>query len=127
MKSNALQAKLRISQSADIYEQEADRVAEQLTDLSLDHVIPRTDKRKEEEEKVNRNCKVCEMKKQDTKGLAISRKPSNESSPTVSNENASKISKDLSSGGSSLDIHTRELMNSRFGYDFSNVKIHTGP
>ena len=28
--------------------------------------------------------------------------------------------------GFSLDNYTRELMESRFGYDFSQIRIHTG-
>ena len=43
----------------------------------------------------------------------------------ASNETTNKISNVRSSGGSSLDNDTRELMESRFGYDFSRVRIHT--
>ena len=38
---------------------------------------------------------------------------------------ASSISEAIGSGGDSLDSRTRALMESRFGYDFHQVRIHT--
>ncbi len=46
---------------------------------------------------------------------------------TASPATESKIDSMRKSGGMPLDNSTREFMESRMGYDFSDVRIHTGP
>jgi len=58
--------------------------------------------------------------------LKISRKPSTVSDFEANEEDTDKINNVLSSGGSSLDSDTKEFMEPRFGYDFGNVRIHSG-
>ena len=65
------------------------------------------------------------MKKEDEeKKLHISRKPSTSSNFEASSDVTNKINNVRSEVGSSFDNDTRELMESRFGYDFSGVRIH---
>jgi hypothetical protein len=59
--------------------------------------------------------------------LNISRKPSTVSfNLEEDDEITNGIDNIRSSSGSSLDSDTRDFMKSRFGYDFSNVRIHAG-
>jgi hypothetical protein len=120
-----LQPKLKVSQPGDEYEQEADRFAEQVMRMSIssDLVMPKGSTK--DDGMINRKCDACEMKEKkeeedEEKQLIISRKPSTKSSPEPHNE----ISNVQSTGSSSLDPHTKDFMQSRFGYDFSNVRIH---
>ena len=141
---NNIQPKLKVSQPGDIYEQEADRVAEKVM-MSMPSVpffysaaqpIGRTPKGKA----IDKKCAACEMKGQGEKKeeeeekkeqLNISRKPSTASSSSYSSWEANdQVALQISSirsgsGGSSLDPLTRDFMETRFGgYDFGNVRIH---
>ena len=69
---------------------------------------------------IQRKCAHCEeeekeklQRKEGSNGAAASEAP-----PIVSEA--------INSGGESMDDEARSFMENRFGYDFSNVKIHTG-
>src|SRR5215212_8558685 len=119
------QPKLKVSQPNDAYEQEADKLAENLMSMTNDNPIASTLSHKEE--KIDRKCATCEMKEKEKKEekLKISRKPSNTPILEESDEISNEISNIRSDSGIPLDRSTREFMESRFGYDFSNVRIHT--
>ncbi len=85
-----IQTKLAINRSGDQYEQEADRITEQITGMSEHHVSRQT---------------------QDSGQARTS---------TVS----PIVSEVLSSPGQPLETETRTFMESRFGYDFSKVRVH---
>jgi hypothetical protein len=123
-KIGILQPKLKISQPGDAYEQEADKVADQvmrMPDSSDSFMSRKTTKH----EGIYRKCTACEMKDEvDEEDLNISRKPLNVSNLEVSDYVANEINNIRSSGGSSLDSSTKDFMESRFGYDFSTVRIH---
>lgn len=119
-----IQPKLKISQPRDVYEQEADRIAEEILGMpiSSDPAVPVANVGREQ---IGRKCATCEMKeREEEKHLNISRKPSAKSNPEASNQVTSEINNVLSNGGSSLDSSTKEFMEPRFGYDFSNVRVH---
>jgi hypothetical protein len=128
----SVQPKLKVSQPGDAYEQEADRVAERVTTMMM--IPPHSDSAAslvaEREGEVYNECSFCKMERvekdrQDT--IERSRKPSLMPNLKVKGEvTNTKIASVGSSGGSPLDAYTREYMESRFGYDFSKVKIHTG-
>jgi hypothetical protein len=108
IKSSALQAKLRIGQPNDIYEQEADRVAEQVTrmpDPALQCRCPRCD--------------------EDEKEVLQTKKSSGQPSLTQGQDVPPIIQDVLRSPGQPLDSATRAFMEPRFGHDFSGVRIHT--
>ena len=122
-----IQTKLKISQPGDVYEQEADRVAEQVMRMSSPKEIT-TSTLTNKEKRIDRKCGTCEMKKEreEEENLNIRRKPSATSNFETGNEVTNKISNIRSSGGSALDANTREFMELSFGkYDFSKVRIHT--
>lgn len=105
-----LQTKLTVNQPGDVYEQEADQVAEQAMRMivpspSMVPVMPADDESKDESllRKETGNTSV-----QGTTGA-----------PPIVNEV-------LNSGtGQALDGATRSIMEPRFGHDFSKVRVHT--
>jgi Domain of unknown function (DUF4157)/LysM domain len=126
-KIGILQPKLKIGQTGDENEQEADKVVGHITRMPTSDSIAQMISKKEES--IDRKCNACEMKEdkeEDEKQLRISPKPSTTCTLEGNEEITNEVNNVLSSGGSSLDASTRELMEPRFGYDFSNVKIYTG-
>jgi Domain of unknown function (DUF4157) len=131
IKINSIQPKLKISQPGDAYEQEADRVAEQILGMSTSDSI--TSLVQKDEKRMSRKCSECDMKKEDMEDerLSISRKPSTMVDYGYLNDDetdevANEINGSSSAAGSPLDADTKEFMQSRFGgYDFSKVRIHT--
>lgn len=135
------QPKLRISQPNDAYEQEADRVAEKVMAMSSMlpfsySAVPPTGgdaRSKAKGREIGlKKCTACQIKdqqqqQQENIEIEISRKPSHasnlEASDQVSNEIINSVLS--SSSGSPLDVSTKEFMESRFGYDFTKVRIHT--
>lgn len=119
-----IQPKLKVSQPDDPYEQEADRAAEQVmrmpaADTAMSHMTMK-------EKMIHRKCAACEAKEEEEeKSLNIDRKSSHESSWNATDEITSEISNILSSNGSLLDVDAKGFMESRFGYDFSDVRIHS--
>ncbi len=126
-KIGIIQPKLKISQTGDEIEEEADKVVGQIMRMPTSDSIVQMISNKEEG--IGRKCDACEMKEdkeEDEKQLRISPKPSTTSTLEGNEEITNEVNNVLSSGGSSLDASIREFMEPRFGYDFSNVKIHTG-
>src|SRR5512146_1920634 len=106
-----LQAKLKVGAPNDRYEQEADRMAEQvmrMPDLVLKvNAAPAT---------VQRKCAEC---KEEDETRQLQRKESTAAAgmaPPIVHEA-------LSSAGHPLDAATRAFMEPRFGHDFSQVRI----
>lgn len=108
IKIHNMQAKLKVSQPNDPFEQEADHIAEQVMSMSSNQV--------------NRKCTSCHMK--DEK-IDIHRKSNSFDGLEVSDNIAQDIGNIQNSGGSTLDGSTRGVMESRFGFDFGNVRIHS--
>jgi hypothetical protein len=86
-----IQTKLAINRPGDQYEQEADRIAEQITDMSEPKVFLQTS-----DSDISQSSAV----------------------PPI-------VYEVLSSLGQPLEAGTRTFMESRFGHDFSNVRVHT--
>jgi hypothetical protein len=108
-----VQAKLSVSQPGDVYEEEADRVA--------DHVMRMA------EPTVQRACAPCAAggapcpKCEEESGI-VQRKVGSSDHHATADDN-------LMNGvgpGQPLDVTTRSFMEPRFGVDFSNVRVHTG-
>jgi Domain of unknown function (DUF4157) len=106
------QPKLSIGSPDDIYEKEADAMADQVMRMSMPEPISFSSAKNT----VNRKCSECEQEEK------LHRKESSSDSTSV----APPIVHDVinSSYGKSLDESTRSFMEPRFNYDFSNVKIH---
>jgi len=138
-----IQAKLTIGQPNDVYEQEADRVAEQVMSMSsaatptvqrqaeeeeteeiqtkplAETITPLVQRQAdlEEDEPIQAKCENCEAEEPIQRfadGTA-------QAQPDLENRlNASQ------GGGSALPDDVRSFMEPRFGADFSQVRVHTG-
>ena len=112
--SNSIQAKLKTSTPGDAFEREAERVADQVVHLP--------------EHQLQRHCG------------SKSNCPSEREQPTLGKEQLQTksagqnelrgdappiVNEVLRSSGRPLDANTRDFMESRFGYDFSGVRLHT--
>src|SRR5829696_1243776 len=123
-KISILQPNLKVSKSGDAYEQEADRVAEQVLSMPMsDSIAP---KNTSKERGIDRKCSACEMAKGDKEDekLDVNRKPSSTSSLETTNKIANKINMIHSDAGMPLDLVIRRFMEPRIGHDFSKVRIH---
>lgn len=102
--TGAIQAKLEVNHPGDRWEQEADRVADQVVAASP----PR----------VQRRCRECE----EEETLQAKELPGRV--PQAAEAGAG--SRVLRGGGSPLPAPTRSFFESRFGRDFGDVRIHRG-
>lgn len=148
LQSGHLQAKFTVGQPNDKYEQEADRVADQVMRMpapKMQREINELDEDELEQGKIQtkplgstitpviqRLCAGCEEE--------LQRQPENEveeeeeeslqakeipgQTPEVSNELEGTINS-LRGGGQPLSNSAREYMEPRFGHDFSQVRVHT--
>ena len=117
-----IQPKLKVSQPGDIYEQEADRVANKVMKMSsLESLAAVT--ATDEDEKVNRKCKSCEDEEEEEK--KVQRKTNNTDGFKIPKDILQSIGNIGREGGLPLNVSTRTFMESRFGFDFSKVRIHT--
>ena len=119
-----IQTKLKVSQHDDIYEQEANRIAEQvMMQMSPSEslaAVTTTDK----DEKVNRKCKSCEDEEEEEKRM-VHRKTDNTTDGYQIPKDILRSIGNMGEGtGLPLDVSTRTFMESRFGFDFSKVRIH---
>ncbi|WHZ21128.1 MAG: hypothetical protein OJF47_000240 [Nitrospira sp.] len=94
----SIQAKLQISQPGDVYEQEADRVAERVVRGERVLSAPLT--------------ALPSIQRDD---VSISEA-----------QGLSSVNEALRSSGQPLDAATRAFMEPRFGHDFSQVRVHSG-
>jgi hypothetical protein len=109
-----VQPKLTIGAPHDAYEQEADRVAEQVTrapeaGVSLASAPPQ----------ISRKCADCEA---ETGEEELQRKPAN--ARAAGREAPALVNQVLGSPGRALDAASRAYFEPRFGRDFSRVRIH---
>ena len=102
LNSGAVQAKLTVSQPGDVYEQEADKVAEMIQ-LQAE---PEEEEEEEQEEE-------------------IQTQPA-ESWPTVAPENLETRINNARHIGQPMSESARASFEPQFGMDFSDVRIHTG-
>lgn len=94
-----LQMKLQVNNPGDIYEQEADRIADQVMALSAHHAVSGA-------------------------SLRIQRLSGQQNGKM--DEAPASVHHALVSPGRSLEPAFRQDMELRFGYDFSQVRVHTG-
>jgi len=139
IKSKALQAKLRIGQPGDVYEHEADRVADAVMRMPAPQKVSINNSRiqrasttfeenelkrqpieeeEEEEEKLQRQPaeEEEEEKKLQAKNVSVS-------NPVVDSVIENQIQY-MKGGGRSLSQGERAFFEPRLGYDFSDVRVH---
>ncbi|MGL5064754.1 MAG: DUF4157 domain-containing protein [Microcoleus sp.] len=107
-----IQTKLKISEPGDRYEQEADRIAGEVMRMPEPSVQRQVEWEEEEEEEMVQRKAIVNSISPVSEG-------SNES------EVPSIVHEVLRSPGQPLDPETLTFMESRFGHDFSQVRMHT--
>lgn len=111
----SVQPKLEINQPGDVYEQEADAMAEQVMRMK-DTAAPATFL-KPAAPSVQRKCAHC-----DEEEKKLHRKEASNAAPATT---SAAVTQTLQSAGRPLEAPTRSFMEARFGHDFSTVRIHT--
>jgi hypothetical protein len=117
LNSRVIQAKLTINEPGDEYEQEADRVAEQVMRMpdpgaTNEAAISRQGHR------VQRMCTEC-------KEEAIQAKGASGNAPPQAVPDAQSPISVMGSGSKPLPESVRSFFEPRFGYDFGQVRVHT--
>ncbi len=125
-----IQAKLRIGQPNDKYEQEADRVADEVMRMP-EPQVQRQPLEEEEEEIQTKPLaeqitplvqRQVEPEEEEKEEEWIQRKPERDYS-VVTDDVKKRLDK-AGGTGSPLPDNIREYMGSQFGYDFNEVKVH---
>ncbi|NJD51970.1 MAG: DUF4157 domain-containing protein [Candidatus Methanoperedens sp.] len=131
IRSGVLQAKLNVGQPGDIYEQEADRVAERV--MRMPHMQVQGSRGTEVSghgHPIQRKCPGCNKGTKTAKEEEDEKLLKKEASGTTPGVQAnSDLQQKLNSskgGGRTLPEDTRSSFESAIGADFSNVNIHTG-
>ena len=122
-----VQPKLEIGSANDPYEQEADAMAERVMYMGTGEIhsssffkpAPQSVQRESEDEKkkLRRSCTDCEKEKK------LRLKESGASGSFSLSRTEGYLS-GINSGGQTISDSVRSFFEPRFGYDFSNVKIH---
>ncbi|HSZ60715.1 MAG TPA: DUF4157 domain-containing protein [Terriglobales bacterium] len=124
-----IQTKLTINQPGDRYEQEADRVAEQVMRMPESAAVPNIRASAKDEVGMQRKCACggsggdcsCKGKKEKEEGL-LHRKEQGASPKAAAPAIVHEV---LRSPGHRLDTATRAFFEPRLGYDLSQVRIHS--
>jgi Domain of unknown function (DUF4157) len=104
-----LQTKLKINEPGDEYEQEADRIADEVMRMPEPSVQQQVESEEENEEKIVQRQAIA---------------PPNPHQPVPAGV-PPIVHEVLSTTGQSLNANTRRFMEDRFGYNFSQVQVHT--
>lgn len=121
-----LQTKLTVNQPGDMYEQEADRVADQVMRMPEPGRVAASAaagstlnlQRKCSCESSGTKCAACAEEQESLLQRSASDPAAVESAPPI-------VFDALGSPGQPLDWATRSFFEPRFGYDFGNVRVHT--
>ena len=129
VRSGALQAKLRIGQPGDKYEQEADRVADAVMRMPEPGVQRQVEPGEKEEEEilqtkppVDQITPVVQRQVEEEEEM-LQAKSREDTTPEVTNDLESQINA-IKGGGRPLSWSERSFFEPRFGTDFSNVRVH---
>jgi hypothetical protein len=121
------QARLNIGQPGDMYEQEADMMANRVMSMPLP-ALQREPMLEEEEEEVQAKLLNASIQREIV-SEEVQTKPSLQRATDDSLQASDNIESRLNTskgGGSPLPDEVRGFMEPRFGHDFSKVRVHTG-
>jgi Domain of unknown function (DUF4157) len=130
LKSGMIQAKLRIGQPGEIYEQEADRVTDEVMRMPEPSLQRQAEEEEEEEAllqpKLETNAEhpiQGQAEKEEEEEEVLQTKGRTGHCPEVTPELEHRI-QSLRGGGQPLPKSVRTFFEPRFGYDFRNVRIY---
>lgn len=115
-----IQPKLKVGAANDKYEQEADRVAEQIVNSGSYSSTGDNPA----QNRIQRMCDNCEEEEQD-KENSVQRKSRSDRDTTMPSRTESYIDS-LSGGGAPLSRSEAQYFEPRFGHSFSKIRVHTG-
>ncbi|MCK5013331.1 MAG: DUF4157 domain-containing protein [Candidatus Omnitrophica bacterium] len=131
IKSGALQANLRIGQTGDVYEQEADRVADEVMRMPEPGVQRQVEPEEEEEEILQTKLLVNQITplvqrqvEEEEEEEMLQAKNREDATSEVTHDLESQINA-FKGGGRPLVESERDYFEPRFGHDFSQVRVHT--
>jgi Domain of unknown function (DUF4157) len=116
----AVQPKLKVGAVSDKYEQEADRVAEQVVNGGASSAVERDSN----QSKIQRMCSNCDEKEDDDENQ-VQRKSASDEKTTMPSDTESYI-QSLGTGGAPLSRSEANYFEPRFGRSFSDIRIHNG-
>ena len=126
---SGIQAKLRIGQPGDVYEQEADRVADEVMRMSEPEVQRQVEPEEEEEilqtkQLVDQITPLVQRQvEEEEEEEMLQAKNREDATSEVSHGLESQINA-IKGGGQPLAESERAFFEPRFGYDFSRVRVH---
>ncbi len=130
LSSGVIQAKLKTGQPGDKYEQEADRVAEQVIRMPESQIAERASvPRQTQDSLVQRVCAECDEElhrqpiEEEEEEMLRTKEFDGQTSEVNSNVEANVNAE--RGGGTPLPESVRSYFEPRFAYDFSQVRIHT--
>lgn len=112
--SPPIQTKLTVNRPGDVYEQEADHVADQVMRMPAPVAVQRHSAACGQENQLQRSA----TREEETKVQRKEAGPSPAIAPPI-------VHQVLNSPGQPLDADTRGFFEPRFGHDFSHVRVHT--
>jgi len=130
IKSGALQAKLKIGQPGDVYEQEANRVADEVMKMPEPEIQRQVDEEEEEEilqtkPLVDQITPLVQRQvEEEEEEEMLQAKSREDATSEVTNDLESQINV-IKGGGQPLAESERAFYEPRFGADFSGVRVHT--
>lgn len=123
-KALPIQAKLMVGPTDDHYEQEADRVADQIMNLQSPPALVKSSG----PTLLQAKCAACEEEEEQKKEVGVVRRDAAENLGNEHPFDAPPIVHEaLSLPGQPLDQPTRAFFEPRFNQDFSRVRIHSDP
>ena len=118
--AGALQTKLAVNQPGDEYEQEADRISEQI--MRMPEPAARVQPARGSDGTGTQHQR--RQQPQEHEHIQTKRVQASDTGQTTAPPSVHEV---LGSPGQPLDPATRAFMEPRFGRDFSYVRVHTGP
>ena len=116
LRPGPFQRKLNVSRPDDPYEQEANRVADQVTSASTPSLQRACD--------CGGACGQCGSGRSEDEGLRVQPLRANPAG-SIQTDAPPAVGEALRSSGRPLGDGTRSFMESQFGYDFGSVRVHT--
>jgi len=116
LRPGPFQRKLNVSRPDDPYEQEANRIADQVTSVSTSSLQRACD--------CGGACGQCGSGQSEDEGLRVQPLRANPAG-SIQTDAPPAVGEALRSSGRPLGDGTRSFMESQFGYDFGSVRVHT--
>jgi len=120
-----IQPKLTVNRPGDAYEQEADRMAEQVMRMPVSTEAPPMISRMYTDTPVQRKCSACAAEKEEDASEEMVQRQAVSSDPTHASDAVTQRLIQRKGRGDALPPAVHEQMGQAFQSDFSDVRLHT--